>query len=147
LQDYPGPTEEDKYYPGPRRRKYSPVEPPPPPPPTALDRLTDRDQKLLATLVKNYGAKVIAQAARIVTPPPSRGRPRRGEDPHFERIHLADFFDALVEEHREAGSRHPVQAAMRELFEIARPSRTGDPAAFKRFTRTTKRKLPKAGAT
>ena len=136
LQDYP--TEEDKG--GTRRRpKYPPVESPPP---DALDRLTDRDQKLLAALVKKYGKVITEAAAKIVAPARRRGRPRRGEDPRFERMHLADFFDELVEEHREAGSRHPKLAAMRELFQIARPSRTGDRAAFRRFAATVERKLP-----
>lgn len=130
--------EEDRYR-GPRGPKYPPIKPPKL---TAIDRIAPRHRETLAMLVKKYGAIVIAKAAKTVAPTRHRGRPPRGNRPRFERMHLADFFDELVEEHREAGSRYPKQAAMRDLFDVAYPSRRYDPDAFRRFAATTKRKLP-----
>ncbi len=121
----------------PRGPKYAPEEPTPP------DRMDPRHVKTLATLVKKYGAAVVAEAAGMVASSSrARGRPRKGNLPRLEGIALANLFDDLVEQYRAAGSRHPKKAAMHELFEIAHPSRRNDVAALSRFTRTTKRKLP-----
>ncbi|MFO1099293.1 MAG: hypothetical protein U1E81_13745 [Xanthobacteraceae bacterium] len=139
-EDNEPPKEEDRRR-RPRGPKYPPVEPPPP---TALSKLTPYEQKRLATLVKKYGAGVVAEAAKTVGPSHGPGRPKRGQLPRFEGIALAQFFDELIGEHRTAGRRFPERDALHELFEFTHPSRRDDPAAFKRFVSTTKRKIPQS---
>ena len=125
-------------------RKYGLGKPTPPIPPTVLDRMTPRHVKALATLVRKYGVPAVVEAAGMVAPSSrKRGRPRfKMGGAYYEWMALAQLFDELVEEHRAGGSRYPKKAAMRKLFAIAYPSRSGDPDAFRRFEFTTKRKLP-----
>ena len=81
-----------------------------------------RHVKTLATLVKKYGAAVVAEAARTVASSSrARGRPRKGNVPRLEGIALAYLFDDLVEQYRAAGSRHPKKAAMHERSEDRPP--------------------------
>lgn len=128
---------------GTRRRgpKHRIAEPAPEPPPTAVERLTARERLGLAGMVKRHGPDVVAEAARTIGPSRDRGRPPSGDEPILELISFADYFFERMEEHREAGSRHPRLATMKDVFRLEGRLGASDPDAFRRFVETTRRKL------
>ena len=76
VEDNGPPEEEDR-----RRRPRGPKYPIESSPLIALDRLTLRDRKLLATMIGRYGADAIADAAKII----GHGNHVRGEDDRRSR--------------------------------------------------------------
>lgn len=109
---------------------------------TALDQLSSSDVKQVARLVKEYGADVIAEAAKLVSLPGKVGRPRNSERESFlERAYLAEWFDEVVKQHKKDGRRFPVKATLEDLFEL---QYLPEEKSFDKFEKTTKRKLPEA---
>ena len=81
----------------------------------ALSALSEPDKKALARLVRKYDANTIAAAARKVR---LRGPGRPIGLAFYERVHFAQWFEEVEEEHRAAGSRRPFTDAALDLFEI-----------------------------
>jgi hypothetical protein len=79
--------------------------------------LSGSDTKELARLVRKYGRKVVAAAARTVSLR-APGRPSRGLLPYYERMHLAEWIEEQAEEHRQAGSRKPYTDAEIDLYDL-----------------------------
>ena len=83
-----------------------------------------RHERLLASLVRKYGAEAVAAKAQTVHHrgpgrPPRGGPARPGDRPYFYRTWLADTIDERAEEYREAGSRTPFKDAETEFYEFS----------------------------
>ena len=85
-----------------------------PPPKVAALLQAPEDTKRLRTLVRKYGAAVVAHAAGIIDLP--RGRPASSLL-HFERMGLAQLIDDFAEERREDGSTTPIKDAYYWLYD------------------------------
>jgi len=83
----------------------------------ALAPLSLADTKELARLVRKYEREFIIGAAHQVVPRDA-GRPRLGDEPYYERMHLADWLKDCAEEYRARGSRYPEHDAALELHEL-----------------------------
>jgi hypothetical protein len=79
--------------------------------------LSAKDQKLVARLIRKYGREAVLAAVKAI-PESRRGRPSRGNLPIYEAVHLAQWFEEEVEEHRERGSKHPIRDAEIALYEM-----------------------------
>ena len=95
-----------KKYPTPSGKKYG--RPPP-------ERPTCNEMHYLARLVKKYGRETVSDIVAEIPLPRNRGRPSRGNDPIYEAIHLAQWFEEAIEENRAIGVPKPVLAAELEL--------------------------------
>jgi hypothetical protein len=84
---------------------------------TARPLDSDRDNKKLASLIRKYGRKRVADALTMIVPR-SRGRPPRGLLPYFERMHLADWIDTVAEECRQSDSKTPIKDAVHQLYDL-----------------------------
>jgi hypothetical protein len=78
--------------------------------------LSDREQRALARMVRDYGVAEIVAAAKAAPPPRRRGRPLRPRS-YYERLHEADWIEEEMEEKRQRGSRAPLQEALLSLYE------------------------------
>jgi hypothetical protein len=108
-------------------------------PAAAQPELSARDRNELRRLVRKYGRDAVVAAARAVPLPAKPGRPSRGRQPYFEAIHLAQWFEDAVAEHRR--SRTPVRDAENELYELTvRPRKPGDEKAFESWRLNVKKK-------
>jgi hypothetical protein len=78
--------------------------------------LSDRDQRSLARMVRDYGVEEIIAAAKVAPPPQRRGRPLNPRS-YYERLHEADWIEEVMEENRHRGSRAPLLEALLLLYE------------------------------
>ena len=78
-----------------------------------------RDARALLRLVQKYGQDRIITAVIAARPPRKRGGQLRGFKPIYEAIHLAEWFDSVVEDYRNKGSTKPSQEAWSDLYKIA----------------------------
>lgn len=117
-----------------RRPKYADVSPRQEP------LISERHRRLLARLVGMYGPDVIASEANKIEAPRVGRRPR-GNLPIFEDMALARWFEDVVGEYQEAGSRKPVFEAELDLYHISfdevEQRKSGH---FERWRKTTKKK-------
>jgi hypothetical protein len=78
--------------------------------------LSDRDQRTLARMVRDYGVNQIIAAAKAAPLPRRRGRPLNPRS-DYERLHEADWIEEMMEENRQRGSRAPLLEALLLLYE------------------------------
>lgn len=81
------------------------------------DKLSDGERKVLARLARKHGTDEIVRALQEEPQPLNPGGRPPSQDV-FELIHLAQVFEDMVREFREAGSRTPVLDAEREFFDM-----------------------------
>jgi hypothetical protein len=77
--------------------------------------LSDRDQRDLARMVRDYGLEAIIAAAKSAPPPQRRGRPPNPRS-YYERLHEADWIEKAMEENRQQKSRKPLLEALLLLY-------------------------------
>ena len=107
--------------------------------------LTATETKFLARLNTKYGSYAVHAAVDNIGRAAPRGRPSKGLRPYYEGIHLANWFEEAVEEHRANGSRTPIRDAENELYELMNGDRkAGDNAIFEAWRRNIKNKRLKA---
>jgi hypothetical protein len=90
------------------------------PPQSGLEQLSESEARQLTRLIRKHGKKVVVTAVGEIRlrEPRKRGRPSRGNLPHFELMHLASFLDELTHEYRAAGSKAPFVEAVTFLYEL-----------------------------
>jgi hypothetical protein len=100
--------------------------------------LSDRDQRSLARMVRDYGAEVIIAAAKVAPPSQRRGRPLNPRS-YYERLHEADWIEEVMEENRRGGSRAPLLEALLLLYKY----KGGEEAKrdIQKFLSTSKRRF------
>jgi hypothetical protein len=100
--------------------------------------LSDRDQRSLARMVRDYGVEEIIAAAKVAPPPRRRGRPLNPRS-GYERLHEADWIEEVMEENQQRGSRAPLLEALLLLYEY----KGGEEAKrdIQKFLSTSKRRF------
>jgi hypothetical protein len=100
--------------------------------------LSDRDQRSLARMVRDYGVEEIIAAAKAAPPPQRRGRPLNPRS-CYERLHEADWIEEVMEENRQRGSRAPLLEALLLLYEYK--GREEAKRDIQKFLSTSKRRF------
>ena len=96
---------------------------PPADAPTPKPLFSAADIRLLTRLAKKYGCEVIADAVmsagmkKLIRRSRVGGR-SRGDRPLYEAMALAQWFEKVVEENKQAGSRKPTYDAYFAMWEI-----------------------------
>jgi hypothetical protein len=100
--------------------------------------LSDRDQRTLARMVRDYGLAAIIAAAKAAPPPQRRGRPLRPMS-YYERWHETEWIEEVMEENRQRGSRSPLLEALLLLHEYKGNEKTQ--RDIQTFLSTSKRRF------
>jgi hypothetical protein len=103
-----------------------------------LEAISNKDRKQIARLVGKHGREIVLAAVTASPEPRSRGRPSRGNLPIYEAVHLAQWFEEEVEEHRGRGSAHPIRDAEIALYDIEKGREPDD--LFEAWRLNTKKK-------
>lgn len=96
------------------------------------------DLKALRRLVRKFGRNAVCDAALSVRLPRG-GRPRRGDLPLYEAMHLAGWVEEREAEYKEQGLRAPLKRAFNDAYEMTYGDDPDRPDPGK-FARTLKRK-------
>ena len=99
--------------------------------------LSDRDQRTLARMVRDYGVAEIIAAAVTAPVPQRRGRPLNPRS-YYERWHETDWIEDVMEENRQRGSRAPLLEALLLLHEYKGGEAKRD---IQKFLSTSKRRF------
>lgn len=93
------------------------------PPANSKPLFSAADTRLLTRLAKKYGCEVIAEAVmsdgmkKLMRRSRVGGR-SRGERPLYEAMALAQWFEKVIEENKQAGSRKPTYDAYFEMWQL-----------------------------
>jgi hypothetical protein len=103
--------------------------------------LSPHDKKELARFVRKYGRRAIVHAAQTIPLPEKRGRRLRGPEFYEKAENIAECIIVWTEEHRTAGSKTPVEDALRDLYDVMVDQKTQDVKGhFARWKRTIQRR-------
>lgn len=100
--------------------------------------LSNRDQRALARMVRDYGEEEVVAAAKAAPPARRRGRPLNPRS-QYERMHEADWVEEVTAENRQAGSRAALKHALLLLYEYKGGEE--DKRDIQKFLSTAKRRF------